>query len=400
MKLPERIAAFVAERKQLSLYRSRRLLESPQGAQVQVDGQSVVNFSSNDYLGLANHPQVVAAMNQAASAYGVGSGASHLVIGHSRLHHELEERLAAFVGYERALLFSSGYMANMGALNALTQKGDLLLQDKLNHASLLDAGLLSDATMKRYNHADTQALARRLADAGQYEQCFIVTDAVFSMDGDIAPLPEMVSLANAHQALLMIDDAHGFGVLGEQGKGSLAHCRLSASDVPIYMATLGKALGVCGAFVAGEAALIEYLIQCSRNYIYTTALPPANAGAVLAALQVLEAEDWRRSHLQSMIKRFRSGMSTWQARLLPSETAIQPLLVGNPDIALQLSDALLRRGFLVSAIRPPTVPAGTARLRITLTAAHSETQVDDLVNALLELLPELLPEPQTTDIAD
>lgn len=390
MKLPERFAAFVAERKQQSLYRSRRILESAQGAQVQIDGLSLVNFSSNDYLGLANHPQVIAALQAAATRYGVGSGASHLVSGHSRLHHELEERLAAFVGYERALLFSSGYMANVGTLNALTRKGDLVLQDKLNHASLLDAGLLSDATMKRYGHADMQALSRRLADASAYEQTFIVTDAVFSMDGDLAPLPELVSLANAHQALLMIDDAHGFGVLGEQGRGSLWHCGVNGSEVPIYMATLGKALGVCGAFVAGEAGLIDYLIQCSRNYIYTTALPPSSAAAVLAALDVLAQESWRRDRVQSLVGRFRSGMVRWHELLLPSTTAIQPLVVGESDLAVRLEDALLRQGFLVTAIRPPTVPVGTARLRITLTADHTDAQVDELVSALNALLAEML----------
>lgn len=387
MKLPARYAAFVEQRKQQSLYRSRRLLETAQGAQVIVNGRPMVNFSSNDYLGLANHPDLVTAMQKAADTYGVGSGASHLVIGHSRLHHQLEERLADFTGYESALLFSSGYMANVGTLNALSQKGDLILQDKLNHASLLDAGLLAEATMKRYGHNDMQALSRRLQAAGEYEQTFVATDAVFSMDGDIAPLPQMVALAESRQALLMVDDAHGFGVLGEQGKGSREHFHLSASDIPIYMATLGKALGVCGAFVAGEKALIEYLIQCSRNYIYTTALPPSAAGAVLAALDVMAKESWRRQHLQQLIQRFRQGMSQWQQLLLPSDTAIQPLVVGESDAALQLSDYLGQQGFLVSAIRAPTVPAGTARLRITLTAAHNEAQVDELVAALLRLLP-------------
>ena len=390
MKLPARYAAFVEQRKQQSLYRSRRLLETAQGAQVIVNGRPMVNFSSNDYLGLANHPDVVTAMQKAADTYGVGSGASHLVIGHSRLHHQLEERLADFTGYESALLFSSGYMANVGTLNALSQKGDLILQDKLNHASLLDAGLLAEATMKRYGHNDMQALSRRLQAAGEYEQTLVATDAVFSMDGDIAPLPQMVALAESRQALFMVDDAHGFGVLGEQGKGSLEHFQLSAGDVPIYMATLGKALGVCGAFVAGEKALIEYLIQCSRNYIYTTALPPSAAGAVLAALDVMAKESWRRQHLQQLIQRFRQGMSQWQQLLMPSDTAIQPLVVGESDAALQLSDYLAQQGFLVSAIRAPTVPAGTARLRITLTAAHNEAQVDELVAALHRLLPAVL----------
>ena len=390
MKLPHRYAAFVEQRKQQSLYRSRRVLETAQGPQVIVNGWPMVNFSSNDYLGLANHPRVIAAMQKAADTYGVGSGASHLVIGHSALHHELEERLAEFTGYESALLFSSGYMANMGTLNALTQKGDLILQDKLNHASLLDAGLLAEATMKRYAHNDMQALSRRLQSAGDFAQTLIATDAVFSMDGDLAPLPQMVALAESRQALLMVDDAHGFGVLGEQGKGSLEHFNLSASDVPVYMATLGKALGVCGAFVAGEKALTEYLIQCSRNYIYTTALPPSAAGAVLASLEVMANEGWRRQQLQKLIQRFREGMGEWQHLLLPSDTAIQPLVVGESEVALRLSDYLAQQGFLVWAIRAPTVPAGTARLRITLTAAHDESRVDELVAALHRLLPAVM----------
>lgn len=392
MKLPARIAAFVAKQKQHSLYRYRRTLETPQGPEVIVNGRALINFSSNDYLGLANHPKIIAAFKQAADDYGVGSGASHLVVGHSRLHHELEERLADFVGCERVLLFSSGYMANLGTLNALTERGDVILQDKLNHASLLDAGLLAEAAMKRYRHGDMKALASRLTAVAETAQAFTVTDAVFSMDGDLAPLPQMVQLCEQYQSLLMIDDAHGFGVLGEQGKGALQHFGLTSSDVPVYMATLGKALGVCGAFVAGSEDLIDYLIQRARNYIYTTALPPAAAGATLMALQVLEQESWRRRHLQELIRAFRQQMAPCRHLLLNSQTAIQPVLVGEAEKALALSDYLQQQGFLVSAIRPPTVPKGTARLRITLTAAHSQQQVSQLVAALLRLLPELLPE--------
>ena len=386
MKLPARMAGFVRERKQQSLYRTRRILETAQGPEVIVDGRPMINFSSNDYLGLANHPMVVLAMKKAADQYGAGSGASHLVIGHSTLHHELEEQLADFVGCESALLFSSGYMANMGTLNGLARRGDLILQDKLNHASLLDAGLLAEADMKRYAHNDMDALERRLEGATA-EQVFIVTDAVFSMDGDLADLPQLVTLSESHQAVLMIDDAHGFGVLGKEGRGSLSHFQLAPGAVPVYMATLGKALGVCGAFVAGDKDLVDYLIQCARPYIYTTALPPAAAGATLQALKVLQQETWRRHYLQTLIQRFRDGMADWQGRLLPSQTAIQPLVVGSAEGAIQLSDELSQRGFLVSAIRPPTVPRGTARLRITLTAAHTEQQVDDLVNTLQQLLP-------------
>ena len=397
MKLHARIAAFNEARKQQSLYRTRRVLNTAQGPQVIVDGRPMLNFSSNDYLGLANHSEVVAAMQQAADEFGAGSGASHLVVGHSRLHHELEEQLADFVGAPRALLFSSGYMANMGTLNALAQRGDLILQDKLNHASLLDAGLLAEASMKRYAHNDMEALARRLlaADSGQ---TFVVTDAVFSMDGDMAPLPAMVELCGSHKAVLMIDDAHGFGVLGEQGKGSLSHYGLGVNDVPVYMATLGKALGVCGAFVAGDSELIEYLIQSSHNYIYTTALPPAAAGATLTGLKVLRHESWRHQHLQALIQRFRQGMAEWQACLLPSDTAIQPVVVGDAGTALRLSDHLAQQGILVSAIRPPTVPAGTARLRITLTAAHTEQHVDQLIESLQRLLPAVMPPLAANDL--
>lgn len=392
MKLPNRIAAFVQERKQQSLYRSRRILETPQGAEVIANGRPQINFSSNDYLGLANHSEVIEAFKEGADRFGVGSGASHLVIGHSQAHHELEERLADWVGCERALLFSSGYMANVGALNALAKKGDLILQDKLNHASLLDGGLISDAQMKRYAHVDMQALEQRLKCQPEDGETFVVTDAVFSMDGNIAPLEKVVALCEQYGAVLMVDDAHGFGVLGEGGRGSLNHFKFSSSQVPVYMATLGKALGVSGAFIAGDNDLIEYLIQCARNYIYTTALPPATAVATLKALDVITQEPWRQAHLNKLITQFREGLADWQHLLMPSTTAIQPIVIGESDKALMLSDRLQQQGFLVSAIRPPTVPPGSARLRVTLTAAHTEQQVSELVAALLEYLPIVLPE--------
>ncbi|PIE40632.1 MAG: 8-amino-7-oxononanoate synthase [Gammaproteobacteria bacterium] len=395
--MPLKMAAFVEERKRQSLYRSRRLLETPQGARVVVDGRSLANFSSNDYLGLANHPKVIQAFKKGADEYGVGSGASHLVVGHSRAHHQLEEQLADFVGTQRALLFSSGYMANVGAINSLAGRGDLVLQDKLNHASLLDGGLLSAADMKRYNHCDLDSLVSRL-QAGGDRQALIVTDAVFSMDGDIAPLAELSALSAQHQALLMVDDAHGFGVLGQQGQGTVNHLALGAQQVPVYMATLGKALGVCGAFIAADHDLIDYLIQMARTYIYTTALPPAAAVAASASLQMLKAESWRQAHLRGLINKFRTGLSDWQHLLMPSETAIQPLLIGCSQTAIALSDRLLQQGFLVSAIRPPTVPKDTARLRITLSAAHSEQQVDELVNALLNLLPVVINDSDISDV--
>lgn len=399
MKLPARFAAFVNERKQQSLYRVRRTLESPQGPQVKIDGRVLDNFSSNDYLGLADHPDVIAAFQRGAREFGVGSGASHLVVGHSRPHQDLEDQLAAFVGYERALLFSSGYMANVGVINALLRRGDVLLQDKLNHASLIDAGQLSNAEMKRYAHGDVDALAARLANAAIVDPNIklVATDAVFSMDGDIAPLKPMIQLCERHHAMLMIDDAHGFGVLGEQGKGSLEHCSVTPEQVPVYMATLGKALGVCGAFVAGEAALVDYLVQSSRNYIYTTALPPATAMASSTALKLLQSEHWRRAHLNQLIKQFRDGLSEWSDLLMPSVTAIQPVVVGDADIAVRLSQKLLQKGILVTAIRPPTVPQHTARLRITLTAAHSEEQVGRLLEVLNESLAHLLNRTQTAN---
>ena len=389
MTLPNRLAAFVEQRKQQMLYRSRRVLETPQGAEVIVDGRPLINFSSNDYLGLANHPRIAAAFKKGIDDFGVGSGASHLVIGHSSAHYALEEQLADFVGCERALLYSSGYMANVGAINALTERGGIILQDKLNHASLLDGGLLSSADMKRYNHCDTDALALRLRKTGD-AQALVVSDAVFSMDGDIAPINRLAELCDQHQAMLMIDDAHGFGVLGDNGKGALEHFSVTSGQVPIYMATLGKAAGVSGAFVAGEDGLIDYLIQSSRNYIYTTAIPPANAVATSAALLVIEQEKWRREHLTKLISQFRSELSEWESCLMPSDTAIQPLIIGDANQALTLSDALLQRGFLLSAIRPPTVPANTARLRITLTAAHTETHISQLTNVLKEMLPSII----------
>lgn len=365
-------------------YRQRRMVQSAQQPGLQVDGREVVAFCSNDYLGLAAHPKVVNAFAQAAERYGVGSGASHLVVGHHCLHHQLEEALADFVGKPRALLFSSGYAANLGVIPALLGRQDVLLQDKWNHASLLDAGQLCAARLQRYAHADVAALSGRLSAVNNSQHCLVATDAVFSMDGDIAPLNEISRLCESHQAWLMVDDAHGFGVLGEGGRGT-PHQLGCAARIPVYMATLGKALGVGGAFIAGSDDLVEYLIQKARTYIYTTALPPAMAAATLASLQLVQVESWRRDYLNTLIQRFRAGASALGLRLMPSLTAIQPLVVGSDAAAVGASDALLRAGFLVSAIRPPTVPEGTARLRITLSAAHSEAQVDALLNALSDL---------------
>jgi len=374
--LEPRLAAL----KQKSLYRLRRVLEGPQGPEVTLAGRRYLNFSSNDYLGLAAHPALAAATRRGLEEYGTGGGAAHLVTGHSRAHHAFEEELAAFTGRERALLFSSGYMANLGIASALLKRGDRVFEDRLNHASLLDAGLLSGARFARYDHADAADLKAHLGAAE--ETTLVMTDGVFSMDGDVAPLPELEQAAEATGAFLMVDDAHGFGVLGKSGRGSLEHHGLGADAVPVLMGTLGKACGGFGAFVAGSEALVESLIQSARTYIYTTAAPPALAEAGRAALQLVQNESWRREKLQALIARFRAGAAELGLALMESGTAIQPLIVGESADALALAAALQEQGILAVAIRPPTVPAGSARLRLTLTAAHSEAQVDRLLDAL------------------
>ncbi|QPK65339.1 8-amino-7-oxononanoate synthase [Methylomonas sp. LL1] len=366
--------------KQQNLYRSRRVVEGAQAVLLQVDGRRVVNFCSNDYLGLANHPGVVAAFQQAADRYGVGSGSAHLICGHSNAHHALEEELAEFTGRERALLFSTGYMANLGVISALIGRRDSVLEDRLNHASLLDGGLLSRAQFKRYRHGDSLDLQARLAECSA--KTLIVSDGVFSMDGDLADLPRLADLAKQHQAGLMIDDAHGFGVLGKSGAGVVEHFGLSQHDVPILMGTLGKAFGTFGAFVAGSDDLIELLIQKARSYVFTTAMPAALAEATRVSLRLLQTESWRRDKLHSLIDRFRAGASQQGLELMNSFTAIQPILIGDSQTALAISSALLEQGFWLSAIRPPTVPAGTARLRVTLSAEHEIEQVDALLDAL------------------
>lgn len=376
----ERLSAAVEQRKRDGLYRQRLILGSAQGPLVHLEGREYLNFCSNDYLGLAAHPRVVEALRSAAVEYGVGSGASHLVCGHSAPHHQLEEALAELTGRPRALLFSSGYAANTGTLTTLLQPGDSVFQDRLNHASLLDGGLHSGARFRRFGHNDTADLGRKL-EAAEGEK-LVVVDGVFSMDGDSAPLAELAGLCQRQGAWLMVDDAHGIGVMGNNGAGSVAAAHLDTSQVPVLMATLGKALGVAGAFVAGEADLIEGLIQQARNYIYTTAMPPAVAAAALVSVQLLAEEAWRRDHLAALVSRFRAGADALDLPLMPSASAIQPLLVGEAERATALSQRLRDRGLLIGAIRPPTVPAGTSRLRITLTAAHSEDQVDHLLQLL------------------
>jgi 8-amino-7-oxononanoate synthase len=376
----ERLSEVLAQRDRDGLYRHRLTLESSQGPVIRLAGRQYLNFCSNDYLGLAAHPKVIEALRSAATEYGVGSGASHLVCGHSTPHHQLEEALAEFTGRPRALLFSSGYMANTGILTSLLQRGDYVFEDRLNHASLLDGGLHSGARFQRYPHNDVAALAAKLKAANGPK--LVVVDGVFSMDGDTAPLSELASLCSAQDAWLMVDDAHGFGVMGERGAGSTEAAGLDVGSVPVLMATLGKALGTAGAFVAGSELLIEGLIQQARSYIYTTALPPAVAAASLAALQLLREESWRRQYLADLIVRFRRGAQQLDLPLMASDSAIQPLLVGDAGREMSLSEQLRDAGLLISAIRPPTVPAGTSRLRITLSAAHSEEQVDRLLEQL------------------
>ena len=382
MSLHTELAAELADRDVRGLRRVRRLLASPQRARVTVDGSDYVAFCSNDYLGLAADPRLAAAAREGIDRYGVGGGASHLILGHGTAHHELEEALAQFVRLPRALLFSTGYMANMGVVSALTGRGDAVFADKLNHASLNDAALVSRAAFKRYAHNDLEALARLLATTTARRR-LVVTDAVFSMDGDIAPVAALLELCERHDAYLFIDDAHGFGVLGEAGRGTLEHFGIT-SDRIIYMATLGKAAGVAGAFVAGDETLIETLIQNARTYIYTTATPPLLAHALLASLQIIAQEEWRRERLRALIAQLRDGLAASSWQLMPSETPIQPLLAGGNDAALALSARLAATGLLVPAIRPPTVPQGTARLRISLSADHEAADVARLVAALVQ----------------
>jgi 8-amino-7-oxononanoate synthase len=375
--------------------RTRRQVtgRSAGGTRLSVDGAELLAFCSNDYLGLADHPRVVAAFVAAARAWGVGSGASHLVSGHCGEHHALEEEIAAFVGRSRALLFSTGYMANLAVVTTLLGRGDRVLEDRLNHASLLDAGLASGARFSRYRHADAGALATRLQRGGP-GRALVVTDGVFSMDGDVAPLRELAAACRAHQASLFVDDAHGLGVLGATGRGSVEAAGLGADDVPILMGTLGKAFGTFGAFVAGSADLVATLLQKARTYVYTTALPPAVAAATRAALRVMQDEPWRREQVLEHVARFRSGAAQLGLRLLASGTPIQPVVLGSEAAAVTASDALRAGGLWVPAIRPPTVPPGSSRLRITFSAAHTARDVDRLLEALATL-GRAAPQPDT-----
>ncbi len=380
------------KRKAEGLLRQRRLLDSPQAEHIVANDKQFLAFCSNDYLGLANHPDLVAAMQNAAGDSGVGSGASNLITGHHRYHDQLEKQLAKFVGLPAALLFSTGYMANIGVIGALMGRNDAVFADKLNHACLNDGVYYSLAEFNRFPHNDVAALEAMLK-ASTAKLKMIAADAVFSMDGDIAPIPEYLALCEKYDAYLYLDDAHGFGVLGEHGQGSLNHCytKLNMPKSPriIMMATLGKAAGVAGAFVAGEQVVIDYLIQSAKSYVYSTPAPPALSATLAASVRLIEQGDDLRTHLRMLIAYFKANLNTKKWQLMPSDTSIQPLLVGDNLEALALSEYLQTHGILVPAIRPPTVPVGTARLRISLSAAHSLDDVKKLIDVLHQAEAEL-----------
>jgi len=379
------LQAELERRRAAGLYRQRRVIESAQGVETRIDGRTLLSFCSNDYLGLANHPDIKRAFVGAVAEYGVGSGAAHLINGHSRLHEDCERRLAEFAGRDRALLFSTGYMANLAIASTLLGRGDRVFQDRLNHASLIDGARLGRARMVRYRHNDLTELEMLLQDSPADKRRLVMTDGVFSMDGDCADVAALVRIAADNGAWLMVDDAHGFGVLGARGAGLIEQLGLDQRQVPILMATLGKAAGTAGAFVAGSEALIETLIQQARPYIYTTAAPPALAAAILEAVKIIETENWRREKLNQSIAYFRQQAAAAGLEPMRSQTAIQPLVIGDNHRAMQLGEALFERGIHVTAIRPPTVPEGSARLRVTLSALHEPAHIDRLIDTLASL---------------
>jgi len=384
---PQSFRPVLADLEARDLRRQRRTVHRgrPDSADIELDGRRCIDFCSNDYLGLAAHPQVVEAFIDAARMHGVGARASHLITGHQAEHEALEQELAAYTGRERAIVFSTGYMANLGLARAVAGRGATVYGDQLNHASLIDGGRLSGAKLQRYPHGDVAALEQQIA-AQESGTALVLTDGVFSMDGDLAPLPALAAACSRYGAYLAVDDAHGLGVTGATGRGSLEHFGLSPGEVPALVGTFGKAFGTFGAFVAGSEDLIETLIQRARTYIYTTALPPAVAAATRMALAVSIMEPWRRERVLALTHRFRELASAAGITLGTSETPIQPILIGSADSAMRTSNALLERGFFVAAIRPPTVPADTSRLRITLSAAHRDEDVERLVAALAEIL--------------
>ncbi|WP_414694825.1 aminotransferase class I/II-fold pyridoxal phosphate-dependent enzyme [Pinirhizobacter sp.] len=379
------LAAAASKREADGLYRRLRTVDAGDGRHAMVEGRRYLIFGSNDYLGLAHHPDVVAALTRAIQA---GSGAAHLVNGHTREHAALEEALAAWTGREKALLFSTGMMANAGVMQVLlgSVAGSISIQDRLNHASLIDGARAVGAELRRYPHGDADGAARQLA-LRSAQAALVSTDGVFSMDGDIAPLVELAGICRGEGALLHVDDAHGLGVVGQHGAGSVAAAKLDATDVPVLMGTLGKALGTSGAFVAGSASLIDGLVQFARTYIYTTAMPPALAAASRVAVGLAQAADDRRARLASLVSRFRAGAGQLGLTLLPSATPIQPLILGEATLASGVAAALAADGILATAIRPPTVPAGKARLRLTFSALHEPSDVDRLLDALERAVP-------------
>jgi len=383
-KVAHKLAQRLVEQEANGLTRRHRIVEGPQQIKLQIDGRELTSFCSNDYLGLANHPDVKQAFKEGVDQYGVGSGAAHLISGHTRAHHLLEEELAAYTGYERALLFSTGYMANLAMLSTLADRHDVIYQDKLNHASLIDGGQLGRATVRRYRHADFDDLSRLIKTDGAVGG-LLATDGVFSMEGDIAPLDQLSEIAHRNDLMLIVDDAHGLGVLGE-GKGTAAHYSLTPAQVPLLMGTLGKALGTFGAFVAGSAEVIESLVQFARSYMYTTAPPPAIAEATRASLSIVQSDGDRRARLAGNIRYFRKAAARHGIPTGDSRTPIQPIAMAEIDSLLRVQSRLEEKGFLVSAIRPPTAPQ--ARLRVTLCSEHQYADIDGLVVALSGALSE------------
>ena len=380
------LAATLAERQSAGRYRRLRTRSGEQGVSVIIDGKKMLSFCSNDYLGLAAHPTITKAFISAAETEGVGSGAAHLLSGHSSYHQQLEEALADFMGQQSVLLFSSGYQANLGVIDGLMSRGDAVIQDKLNHASLLDGGRLSAAKSLRYQHVDMESLQRRLSQTKGNACRLVVTDGVFSMDGDLAPLEPMIQLTQTYQAALMVDDAHAIGVLGEHGRGSVEHWEVKEDQMPIVMGTLGKAFGTAGAFVAADKDVIETLTQQSRTFVYTTAQPAAVAAASLASLALVKSENWRREKLQTLIEQFRKGATELGLATMNSLTPIQPIMIGDDKKAVVIGQELESRGFLLGVVRTPTVPMGSARLRVTLSTNHTEQNIQQLLEVLEDVL--------------
>ncbi len=380
LKLDEQLLAKINQRAKLSQLRERLSLTSSQGSIIEINGKYFDNFSSNDYLGLANHTETLNIIKQQLDESGFGSGASHLITGHHKIHQQLENELADFLVRDSAITFSTGYMANLAILQTLAKKGDLIIADKLNHASLIDGVKLSSADSVRYQHCNIKKLQARLKSSAANK--WVVTDSVFSMDGDIAPLDEISALCKKYNAHLIVDDAHGIGVLGREGKGCAEYFNLGQSELPILMGTFGKALGGFGAFVSGSKALTSYLMQFSRSYIYTTALPSAIAAANLFNLKLIKDDQKYRVNLNKNIQYFKQQCKKESVELMPSETAIQPMMIGCSKKITEVSEQLKTNGFLVGAIRPPTVAKNTDRLRVTLSASHQFEQISRLVKQL------------------